>query len=226
MSNADLAVLAALPAELAPLTDRFGPPVSSRAGTELFEGSVHGLRIRAAVGGVGKVAAARAAAVLIEPAPRLGLLVVGVCGGLAPNQSVGTLVHCSRAAQIDLKLPWDTDAVPDPGLLAAWRGVVEGPQGPFLTADRAAITPWRRLARRARYGQGGAVTDMETAAAAWVAQSAGVPWAALRAVSDTQGLGALRSFKRHFPQQAPRAAASVLDLAEVLADRSAPRSDA
>jgi len=216
MSAVDLAVLAALPAELAPLTERLGPPARQAAGVEVYEGRIGGLTVAAAVGGVGKVAAARAAGVLTHARPRHGLLVVGVCGGLSPNQSVGTLVHCTRAVQIDLVLPWNTDAEPDPGLRALWEQVAPGAAGPFLTADRAAITPWRRLARRARYGRGGAITDMETAAAAWVAQSAGVPWAALRAVSDTQGLGALRSFKRHFPVQAPRAATTVLELAAAL----------
>lgn len=225
MPTVDLAVLAALPAELAPVLERLGGSARRIAGVEVHTGELGGARVRAAVGGVGKVAAARAAAVLIDPAPRFGLFVVGVCGGLSPNQRVGTLVHCSHAFQIDLFLPWPTDAEPDPGLAAAWQAVAPGPRVRYLTADRAAITPWRRLARRARYGRGAAIADMETAAAAWVARDAGVPWAALRAISDTQGLRSLRSFQRHFPHQAPRAAATLPTLAEhLLTSASQPPS--
>lgn len=216
MPTVDLAVLAALPAELAPVLEALGGPVRRSAGIEVHEGVLGGGRVRAAVGGVGKVAAARAAAVLLDPAPRFGLVVVGVCGGLAANQRIGTLVHCGHAVQADLFLPWATDADPDPELLGAWEAVAPGPRVGFLTADRAAMTPWRRLARLARYGRGAAIADMETAAAAWVASSAGIPWAALRAVTDTQGLGFGRDFQRHFALQAPRAAATLPDLVQRL----------
>jgi nucleoside phosphorylase len=50
---------------------------------------------------------------------------------------------------------------------------------------------------------------METAAAAVVAARAGVPWAALRAVSDGAGLLGGREFRKNFPIQAGRAAATV-----------------
>lgn len=208
MTSVDLTVLAALGQELAPLTALLRPAGRVR-GVEMWEGEIGGCHVRAAVGGVGKVAAARAAALLTDPAPRFGLVITGVCGGLSPSQKVGTLVHCAEASQIDLHLPFSTDVRPDPTLLAAWRRAVPGPTARFLTADRAAITPWRRLARRLRFGPGACVVDMETAAAGWVAQSLRVPWGALRSLSDTQGLRAMSGFRRHFHVQAPRAAATV-----------------
>ena len=95
---------------------------------------------------------------------------------------------------------------------------VEGPEGWFLTADRPVINPWRRL-RLARAFAGPCVADMETAAAAAVAARAGVPWAALRAVTDVPGwtgpVGS-GSFRKHFPTQAGRAADSVPDLLAAL----------
>ncbi|QDU84871.1 5'-methylthioadenosine/S-adenosylhomocysteine nucleosidase [Planctomycetes bacterium Pla163] len=220
MTSVDLTVLAALGQELAPLSAQLRSAGRVR-GMETFEGEISGCLVRAAVGGVGKVAAARAAALLIDPAPRFGLVVIGVCGGLSLRQKVGTLVHCAEARQIDLHLPWPTDVQPDPELLAAWRRAVPGPSARFLTADRAAITPWRRLARQVRFGPGACVVDMETAAAGWVAQSSGVPWGALRSLSDTQGLGAMGGFRRHFHAQAPRAAATIPTLlAELLGTTS------
>ena len=82
------------------------------------------------------------------------------------------------------------------------------PAGWFLTADRPVLSLWRRL-RLARAFAGPAVADMETAAVAAVASAAGVPWAALRAVTDgATGLGAA-SFQLHYPRQAGRAADTV-----------------
>ncbi|MEZ5977084.1 MAG: hypothetical protein R3F34_02565 [Planctomycetota bacterium] len=221
MKPVDLAVLCALSQELGPLADRLAVTVR-RADLEILEGNVAGLEIRAVVGGVGKVAAARAASWLVEPSPRLGLVVVGVCGGLAANQPIGSLVHCSEAVQCDLHLPGRGRVAADADLGELWRRVAPAASARFLTADRAAMTPWRRFGRRLRHGPGDCVADMETAAAAWVAHRAGVPWAALRAVSDTQGWRRARSFAENFATQAPRAAATVVDLCGALARRSAP----
>lgn len=140
----------------------------------------------AAVSGVGKVAAAHAAAVLAARGVR-GLLVVGTCGGLDPVDEVGTLVHATKAVQWDLGVREGREMTPDPAVAAAWQEVAPGPLRTFLTADRAALGQWQR-ARRARAvrgsGDDGPVADMETAAVAAVATRAGLPWAALRVVSD------------------------------------------
>ena len=53
-----------------------------------------------------------------------------------------------------------------------------------------------------------------------VARAAGVPWAALRAVTDGAGAAALLSFRKHYPSQGGRAADSVQGLLEALAGRS------
>ena len=77
-----------------------------------------------------------------------------------------------------------------------------------------------RRARLARAFTGDAVADMETAAVAAVAARAGVPWAALRAVTDRAGTGTAIMFRRNFPAQAGRAADSVPGLVAKLAGRS------
>jgi len=184
---------------------------------EILELDLGGPRALACVGGVGKVRAARAAALLVaEGAAQL--LVVGVCGGLRRGLEPGTLVHCTTAAQTDLAVRTDRECAADLGLRRAWRELAPGPEGWFLTADRPVFSPWRRL-RLARAFAGPCVADMETAAAAAVARAAHVPWAALRAVTDRAGPGGVAGFQREFPVQAPRAANTV---PELLARLTAP----
>src|SRR6185503_7841307 len=103
----------------------------------------------------------------------------------------------------------------DASLRAAWRSVAPGVEGWFLTADRPVLSLWRRL-RLARAFAGPCVADMETAAAAAVAHSAGVPWAGLRAVTDRATLAGAAAFHLNFEAQAGRAADTVVALLERL----------
>lgn len=190
-------------------------------GLEVLDLELPAGRLFACVGGIGKVAAARAAASVISLGAREGVLVVGVCGGLRSHLVPGTLVHCTTAVQTDFvrQEGRSTDAALH--LRTAWRQVAEGTEGWFLTADRPVLNLWRRI-RLARAFAGDCVADMETAAVAAVAAGAGVPWAGLRAVTDqATGLGAF-SFKLHFASQAGRAADTVPALLAHLARRSSP----
>jgi nucleoside phosphorylase len=157
------------------------------------------------------VAAARAASLLVSEGASAALLVVGTCGGLRRGLRPGTLVHCTVAAQTDLAVRDGREVSSDDGLREAWGAVAPGEQGWFLTADRPVFNPWRRL-RLARAYAGPCVCDMETAAAAWVANRSGVPWAALRAVTDPAGPGGALRFRQNYPAQAPRAADTVVPL--------------
>lgn len=210
-------VLCALPEELGSLR---AAVVRRRrlCGLELLELEHEGLELLACVSGVGKVNAARAAALLLAQ-DLARLLVVGTCGGLRRHLGPGALVHCTRAIQTDLAVREGRECVPDEALLAAWRAEVEGHAGSFLTADRPVMSLWRRL-RLARAFAGDCVADMETAAAAAVARSAGVPWGALRAVTDRAGHLGVASFQLHYPVQAGRAADSVVGLLKRLEGRS------
>jgi adenosylhomocysteine nucleosidase len=202
-------VLCALPEELGGLAaaaDRRW----ELCGLPLFDLESDGISLLACVSGVGKVNAARAAALLLSQGVDR-LLIVGTCGGLRRHLGPGTLVHCARAIQTDLALREGRECIPDTGLLEAWREEVEGRAGSFLTADRPVLSLWRRL-RLARAFSGDCVADMETAAAAAVARAGGIPWAALRAVTDRAGHRSLASFQHHYPVQAGRAADSILGL--------------
>jgi nucleoside phosphorylase len=183
----------------------------TRLGLELLELEVGGQRVLAAVAGIGKVRAAQAAALLLAEGATRGLLVVGVCGGLRRALVPGTLVHCTHAVQADFAVRADRQFEADASLRSAWQGIAPGHEGWFLTADRPVLSLWRRL-RLARAFMGPCVADMETAAAAAVAARAGVPWAALRAVTDPATAAGLASFHLHFRSQAGRCADTVPEL--------------
>lgn len=204
------AILAALPEELAVLRERVTQRRTS-LGLEIWELDFEGVRALACIGGVGKVQAAHATSVLLSCGATRGLFVVGVCGGLRQALAPGTLVHCERAVQTDLALRAEREVFADEKLREAWRAVAPGPSGWFLTADRPVLSLWRRL-RLARAFAGACVADMETAAAGAVARRAGVPWAALRAVTDRATQAGLIAFRKNFLVQADRAAATLPEL--------------
>lgn len=209
------AILCALPGELGDLRGR-ELSRETVGGDLLIELDLPG-GATACVCGVGKVAAARGATRLIDRRSPARLLVIGVCGGLRRHLGPGTLVHCSVAAQADFAVREGRESRADPELLGAWRAQVPGPAGWFLTADRPVLSWWRRL-RLARAFAGDCIADMETAAAAAVCEHAGVPWAALRAVSDRAGTGSALAFQRNYPRVAGLAAATVAPLLSFLLD--------
>ena len=213
-------LVCALREELGTLRERSA--LHERAlGLELLEVQLGDTRLLSCVSGVGKVAAAKATAALVGAGARDGLLVVGTCGGLKRGLGPGTLVHCQRAVQADLAVREGREVEACAHSRTAWMRVAAGPEGWFLTADRPVLSLWRRL-RLARAFVGPAVADMETAAVAAVASTAGVPWAALRAVTDgATGFGAA-SFRLHVPRQGGRAAVTVAELLQSLVGASLP----
>lgn len=195
---------------------------------------VHGLEVleldaplpaRAVVCGIGKVAAARGVAALCAVdggrAPLSRLWVVGTCGGLRSDLPVGTLVHCTSAVQADLGVRDGRETQADEALRRVWQSVAPGREGRFLTADRAVLSPLRRF-RLSRAWPGPAVADMETGAAAAFAAACGIPFAALRAVTDRAGWFGGASFKANYETQAPRAADTLLPLWETLGREPPP----
>lgn len=207
-------LLCALPGELGSWAGQ-GDLVSAEGGLELRRVLVGDDLLITCVGGVGKVAAARAAEALVQSGAHDGLFIVGTCGSLSRELQAGTLVHCSLAVQADLGVRAGRKSSPDSALMAAWEAVAKGSQAVFLTSDRAVFNPWRRFWTR-RNQPGPCVADMETAAAAACAEAWGVPWVALRAVTDGAGWGALKAFKKHYPVEAGRAADTVTGLLSLL----------
>lgn len=207
-AHAPIGLLSALPGELGSHLD--GDQGDVRSGIRILPRVVGGVPVLAAVSGVGKVAAAHAAGVLLGEGAR-GLLVVGTCGALARGLAPGDLFHCTTAFQVDLAVREGRQVVPDPAWLKAWQAVSPAAEGWFLTADRPVVTPWRRL-RLARAFRGPCVAEMETGAVGAVAAAAGVPWAALRVVTDLAGPGTRLRFRQNYPTMGGRPADTLVKL--------------
>lgn len=122
------------------------------------------------VGGMGAAAAARVGAAITAERPR-ALLAVGFCGALDPGLGVGDLI----AAEHVLDEATGEGFAADPGLLAA----APGRRGVLVSARHLARTPGERARLE------GTAVDLESAALARAAEAAGVPFLALRAVTDT-----------------------------------------
>ncbi len=200
-----LGVLAALPAELEPLSAR-AHPIAPLWGVPLWRGPEPGLCL--ALAGVGKVAAAQACAALLAQGVA-GVLVVGTAGAVSSDLRVGDRVHVRAAVQADLAVRTGRATETDPAWRAHWQALTPGAEGLILSGDRPVMSAWaRRKLRRAFSGT--LFADMEVAAAGAVCQRAGIPYAALKVITDRAGRGSQAEFEAHFSRLAGEPARSLL----------------
>jgi adenosylhomocysteine nucleosidase len=191
-----VAVIAALAEEAHGLVRRM--PRSESVGPRLSVWEIGGLAV--IVAGVGKVAAAMAAQYACDVFKPRCVIAIGLAGGVEDDVRPGQVIIASGAAQHDIDARPLTDAkgvIPGLGLsiiradsavaekllLAARFESKDARLGLVLTGDRI-IT-----ARAVRDGlvrdfPDGACIDMETAAVAQVAHQNGLPWSAVRVISD------------------------------------------
>jgi len=189
-------VIAALEQEAHALVRRM--PRSESVGPRLSIWEGGGLVVM--VAGVGKVAAAMAAQYACDVFKPRCLIAIGLAGGVEDDVRPGQVIVASGAAQHDMDARPLTDAkgaIPGLGLsiiradtavaekllLAARFESKDARSGVVLTGDRIVT------ARAVRDGlvrdfPDGACIDMETAAVAQVAHQNGLPWSALRVISD------------------------------------------
>jgi len=142
------------------------------------------------VSGIGP-AAAHAASEALLAAGATALVSWGVAAGLAGTASPGTLVLADRV--VDLSSPlnpaelWSAAEWTD-RIAAHLPTSIHVLRGPISATDRVLSTHADKLAAGSR-GGGAVAADMESAAVARVANRAGIPWIAIRAVSDTADTG-------------------------------------
>lgn len=125
--------------------------------------------IRIAVTGVGANAARRAAEEATRHVLPSGLIMAGFCGALRPGLAVGDVISA-------------TDVVDEQRGLWACRNVGQPPVR-LLTATRLIARPEEKQRLASRHHAD--IVDMESAAVAAVCRARGVPFLAVRAVSDT-----------------------------------------
>lgn len=148
----------------------------------IFFGEIARAQVLLLAGGMGARRAGAAAEALLHAWPPDLLVIAGVAGALSPSLQVGDVVAADAVdAEGEILIP---PVVPKPAKSAL------SAVGTLLSIDRVLITAEEK--RKAHASNPLTLTpspprlavEMETAAAARVAQARGVPWAAVRAISD------------------------------------------
>lgn len=200
--------------------------VREAAGLTIHEGDIDGLPVALCAGGICKVNAALAAQTLISAFGVTHVIMAGIAGGIDPRLGVHALAFSQRLAQHDADpdifrryRPFVQDGwfPGDSGMLAVCRALnernaflypaffgdmVSGEQFIDQNGRQEIIARWHPLC-----------VDMESAAAAHACYVNGVPFIAIRAMSDTgdeSGAAAASAHEYTAAQAASSAAISLI----------------
>jgi adenosylhomocysteine nucleosidase len=158
-TNKPVAIIAAMPVELAPLIGKIEPQTVE--GVDLFELA----QAVVAVGGIGEKFARRAAEVAIEYAQPKLLLSAGIVGAISPQLKVGDVGRIREVVDVATGARYPTTG--GEWVLATSQDVSDA------TDKHDLLTKF-----------GADVVDMEAAAVAEVARQRGVEFASVKAISD------------------------------------------
>lgn len=198
------------------------------AGREFWVGHLHGREVVAVLSRIGKVAAATTATVLVERFKVDEIVFTGVAGGLADGVRVGDVVVADSFLQHDLDVSplFPRYEVPlygtsvfrsDAGLSERLASAVSRAlphqtlhRGLVASGDRFVSTSEECRALRAALPQALAV-EMEGAAVAQVCHDYGVPFAAVRTISDRADDDAHVDFAKFVQEVASRQSAVIIE---------------
>ena len=197
------------------------------AGREFFDGHLHDKAVVTVLSRIGKVAAATTAALLIDHFKVDRIVFTGVAGGLAPGVARGDVVIADAFMQHDLdaspifpryEVPlygldrFATDAALTSELDAAVRRALPGARvhrGLVVSGDRFVATTAESIALQSALPDALAV-EMEGAAIAQVCHDFGVPFAAVRTISDRADDAAHGDFLTFIREVASRHSAAIV----------------
>jgi adenosylhomocysteine nucleosidase len=228
---APTAILSALAEEQQGLLERLHQPRRvARAGREFWLGELHGQPLVLALSRIGKVAAATTATTLIEAFGAGRVVFTGVAGGVGPGVNVGDVVVAGEFVQHDLDVSplfpryevplygrerFACDADLSARLAQAVRaGGYTLHQGLIASGDRfvSAAEEARQLqAALSAAGHAPLAVEMEGAAVAQVCFDYGVPFAAMRTISDRADDTAHGDFSTFVNEVASRYALAIID---------------
>ena len=207
-----LALVGAMHEEIAALLPCLaGVRTERRAGREFHVGRLDGHDVILVRCGIGKVAAAITAAVLLDAYDASALLFTGVAGGLGADVRVGDLVVASALLQHDMnaeplfprfevplsgRARFDADPAWTARVAAAGRGLSGAVhEGLIVSGDRFVSSRAESAALRAVLPDALAV-EMEGAAVAQVCHDFARPFAVVRTISDRADDDAHADFQR------------------------------
>lgn len=231
MKPSTTAILSALAEEQQGLLERLQQPRRvTRAGRDFWLGDLHGQPVVLALSRIGKVAAATTATTLIEAFGVQRLVFTGVAGGVGPDVQVGDVVVASEFVQHDMdaspifpryQIPlYDRERFAcDMDLSALLSGAVRAGgytlhQGLIASGDRfVSAAEESRLLQEALAAAGHAplAVEMEGAAVAQVCFDYGIPFAAMRTISDRADDTAHVDFPKFVTEVASRYALEIID---------------
>ena len=216
------------------------PQKITHASRDFWRGELHGQAVVLVLAKIGKVAAATTATALIERFGAARIVFTGVAGGLGESVHVGDVVVATDFLQHDLdasplfpryevplygKTRFDGDAALSAQLAKAAQAVLAGGQfhaafpqarvhqGLMASGDRFVSGAGESMALRAALlGAGHEVLaiEMEGAAVAQVCHDYGVPFAAVRTISDHADDSAHVDFPAFVEQVASRYARAII----------------
>jgi adenosylhomocysteine nucleosidase len=198
-----VAILAATSRELAPIRsalEPFGTAHRDHRGPFHWETvRTDQLEIHVIETGIGPVLASNAASITVSCLLPHAMIATGYAGALGP-EGVGALIVATEVHDWTKErghAPETTDTLMQEAAKAAARRAGLGwSQGAVLTVARVA---WRATEKQTLSEASGALAvDMETAAISKVAKAAGIPFVAVRAISDKVGEDLPLDFSRCF----------------------------
>jgi adenosylhomocysteine nucleosidase len=237
MAQNTTAILSALAEEQQGLIDHLRQPRRvERAGRIFWQGELHGRPVVLALSRIGKVAAATTATTLIEAFGARQLVFTGVAGGIGPGVQVGDVVVASDFVQHDMDASplFTRYQIPlygrerfacDTGLSAALLAATHAGlrqlglqakvhHGLVASGDRFVSAAEEASALHAALSDAGhpaLAVEMEGAAVAQVCYDYGIPFAAMRTISDRADDTAHVDFPKFVSEVASRYALAILD---------------
>jgi adenosylhomocysteine nucleosidase len=231
MPTTATAILSALAEEQAGLLELLHRPERvRRAGRDFWRGELQGQRVVLALSRIGKVAAATTATTLIEAFGVTRLVFTGVAGGVAQGVNVGDVVVATEFVQHDMdaspifpryQIPlYDRERFAcDEPLSALLSGAVRTGgytlhEGLIASGDRFVSAAEESRALQAALTEAGhapLAVEMEGAAVAQVCFDYGLPFAAMRTISDRADDTAHVDFPKFVTEVASRYALAIID---------------
>ncbi|WP_310831809.1 5'-methylthioadenosine/adenosylhomocysteine nucleosidase [Paenibacillus pedocola] len=225
-----IAIIGAMEEEVALLLSKMRDVAELEAGGgRLYSGSLNGREVVLLKSGIGKVNAALTTTLLLERFHCKLIINTGAAGGLGAGLQVGDVVIAEELVYSDVdatafsyaygQVPQMPQRYPvSAGLLELAGKVIQrgGRQeqvvvGLITTADSFISQPERVEEIRSRFPEALA-TDMEGAAIAQTAYQFGVPFLAVRAISDIAGAEAAGLFEAHLDLAAKNSTEVVLEI--------------
>ena len=206
--------------------------VERRFGSKpIFEGTLFGHKIVAAVTGVGKVNSSMVAQRIVDEYSPEAILFAGIAGSINPLYKIGDIVVASDCLQHDIDvedfgsprgdIPGEGSSLImcSPQLLACIDGFASESSalyvGRILTGDQFLSSSDRHSLRYLRDQMGGDAVEMEGAGVGYVAAANGIPFLLFRVISDLIS----GEVPESFPSFISTASYQILDLVRFILER-------